>query len=595
MATWYYNLAAGSNGTGTPGSPFNTWPGTTVSAGDSHLFMRSTTATVAFAISSGANGAITTYGAWYNGDGSDDTSKARPVIGTTVVMSSFASRKGHLRLENLEIRGNSLPVANDSALVFLSDSATVVNCTLQTNIGGIGIWGSSNVTIQSANVQAVSHVNTNNNNCLTVAGTTAMSEIRITNTTFVHLGGGGTASHAVVIACDTAVNALSSLTFRTNVITTNTLASNSNLYAIALKLSRCPGADISYNTMRYHLTGIFMSGGGTATSATIAWNTCQYNRHFGIHLTTDTNGCLIERNVCSNNGTSTNNAASLFAYGRGIELSSAAGQSKCASHVVRYNTCDNNYNWGGPGDNGSEGVGIGLDDGTVNCTVYANNCENNEGNGIQLYGGGNTTTWTDTHNSVYGNFLRNNCTASYTSRRSGGTDTNGFNADIHLTYVYGGITYIAHNTHAGTTPVGVSMDSNCSASIKCANNIFLSIAHPITDGRSIVSGYEKNCYFNATQIYSTRSTNASGSATFAALAYTGTNDYTFDPQVDANYRLRQGSTAIAAGVYLGSGITDYIDHGGSSFKNPPSLGMFEFSLVGQTWGGNTRKRIMRNR
>jgi len=582
MATYYYDLSLGVNGTGTTASPYNVWPGTAVSAGDSHLFKRGTTGGANFAISSGANGSITRYGAWANADGTDNTALARPIISTGAVMSTFGTRKGHLRLENLDIRAPAITVANDVSLVFLSNSATVVGCNIDTNVGGIGIWHASNVTVQSCTVQAVTHSNANNNQVLMVEGT-AMDAITITNNVFLHGGGGGTTSHNSNFEGTDSTNPITNLVVTNNTWSTSVSASCSNRYAIASRFVCCPSVSVTGNTARFHLVGASFVGGGKVCTAYVSSNTYTNNYHFGIQMTTDMVGAIIQYNTCSSNGTTTVDGGALYAYGRGIELSGAAGQSRCASHTVRFNTCNNNLNYGGPLDNGSEGVGIGLDDGTVNCTVYGNTCTNNEGNGIQLYGGGNSATWTDTHNTIFANFFDTNCTASIKNRQTGGTYRTLFCADINLAYTYGGGgTIIANNLHIGGTSCGVAMGNSNGQSITIANNIMLNMANNCMDGRSTRSGshYIKNWLFQTTNFrFCLDSVDANGEPTYPIIpSFQATTDtYTSNPMVSAGsttaWMPAFGSPCIHVAYSLSGVTTDFQNR---SFKSPGTVGIYEY-------------------
>src|SRR5205085_11093154 len=166
-------------------------------------------------------------------------------------------------------------------------------------------------------------------------------------------------------------------------------------------------AQIDRNTVTGMLAGISL---GNGDGIYVGNNTCSNNTNFGIHITGVAKAFLIENNTCNSNG----GPLSPNYYGRGIELSSAAGPEAVTGHTIRHNTCRFNFNYGGPQDNGSEGVGIGLDDGTNKCTVYANILSNNEGNGLQLYGGGDPGKYPDTGgHSITQNRMDSNCTRSF--------------------------------------------------------------------------------------------------------------------------------------------------------------------------------------
>jgi len=195
-------------------------------------------------------------------------------------------------------------------------------------------------------------------------------------------------------------------------------------------------------------------------------NNCSANMNFGIHVTGVAKSFTIESNVCNSNG----GTLSPTFYGRGIELDSAAGQDAVSGHTIRYNTCRFNKNYGGPLDNGSEGVGIGLDNGTRACSVYGNVISNNEGNGIQLYGGGDRARYSDTGgHSIMSNTLDSNCSFSVLNRRSGGTTPSPFQAHIALAYIYGSRTVISGNVFMGPPPTAIYTDSTDSNIVILAN------------------------------------------------------------------------------------------------------------------------------
>jgi hypothetical protein len=103
-----------------------------------------------------------------------------------------------------------------------------------------------------------------------------------------------------------------------------------------------------------------------------------------------------------------------------------------------------------------------------------------EGNGIQLYGGGNPQKFTDTGgNSITSNRLESNCTYSVLNRRSGGASPSPFYAHIQLAYIYGSRTVISYNVFAGTTRGGIFMDAT-SSNVTISNNTYQGVPYPIT-------------------------------------------------------------------------------------------------------------------
>ena len=83
MATYYVDPSASTNGSGTAGSPYNTWVGITLTANNTYLQKRGTTYTGAAVRPQNQSSAAATpltIGAYFNADGSDDASKPKPII-----------------------------------------------------------------------------------------------------------------------------------------------------------------------------------------------------------------------------------------------------------------------------------------------------------------------------------------------------------------------------------------------------------------------------------------------------------------------------------------------------------------------------------
>lgn len=626
MSTSYYDFSAAVNGTGTSASPFNLtgWTATTVSAGNSYLFKRGTTFTGTLTLTAGTNASSkVTYGAWYNSDGTDDVTQPKPVFIVSSTLSTYSStNKDYVTLDNLDIRGWGIPLASDTCVVFCGTGTTVSNCAIYANVGCVGCFAKSNVTVIGNSLYGVGATTAHSNCVINGSDAGTATGVIIKNNFIYHLGGGSSTSHAVRLECTNSAGSLG-LTFDNNIIGpapedqrvlpgfgiicenrsfqhmvpgvgvmddrsvfSPTLARPfcSNKNAIGLWVTRIPSGVITNNFVSGMLTGIFMNGGGANTACTFGHNTCIYNRHFGIHLSTKAIGCTVEYNTCSYNGTSIADEV-LQAYGRGIEFSSAAGQGQCGNHIVRYNTTEYNKNYGGPSDNGSEGVGIGLDDSTFGCTVYGNTIRFNEGNGVQYYGGLSTdATITDTYNHVVGNFFYSNCTASFTNRRSGGLATNLFAGHINLANTKGTTSYIANNVFAGATLCAIIIDST-SRNLTISNNIFVDVPHCIA---LPAAGMPSGCkairndfysHFVAEQTYATTAVNGSGVMTYPNSLYSGTDDFTFDPLIDSNYKPSAVSPAINAGLTVGA-FYDYTNH---AFDTPPTIGMYELFGANNTY------------
>lgn len=606
MATVYFDLPNVTNGTGTSASPKNQtgWNAQVFVAGDTYLFKRGTaSASAAFTLTAGTAGNVIRWGSWYNADGSDDTTVARPILNSTTQLSSYSStNKDYTYIENIELRniGASKTSVNDFYMIFMGTGSTVTGCIIDSDNGGIGIWGKSNVSVTNNSIFGCR--NASSNCVLIVTDAVSMDNITISNNAIYHYGGGTNTSHATRIETTLTSGALTGLTVSGNTITTSTGALNANLATIGMRLSRCPAAEITNNTITYFLEGIFMNGGGAATACNFRTNNCHDNRHFGIHLTTDAIGCLLEYNTCSFNGTSTNDGVTLFAYGRGIELSSAAGQARCSGHTIRFNTCNNNYNYGGPLDNASEGVGIGLDDSVTGCLVYGNTLKNNEGSGIQYYGGtpgSGSPAITDTGgNHVVANFFDSNCTAAINNRRSGGTNLTLFTGHINMAVIFGSVTYVAHNIFVGTTPVGIHQNVSCTL-VLVANNVFKDVPHALSFNNTISTGSVNSNVFHSNAVtiqkFCLGGIDASGSPTYVTKTYTGTNDLSLDPQLNATYFPNPGSVVISAGFAYAAGQLDFV---GRPFNPAPSIGMYEALTASSALtppGGRLRKLLQRRR
>jgi parallel beta-helix repeat protein len=484
MATYYIDPSATSPGNGTLASPFRSWTSVTWAPGNTYLQKRGTTYSGVFQLSaSGTRFQRITVGAYYRANGTDDPSRPKPVIilpGAPVTpangasISVFGQERDFVTYRNLDIRNAAAPEASDVAIIWLGNNCVFENNNVTSNCAGVYIYGKSHVTVSGCVLDVVNCSPAYANHGILVAGNTSIDDTRILNNTIRHRGGGSPISHG--IRCET----YSSAAFLTNLLIRGNRVSpppgvsyNPNRGAIGIYLVQGLIATLDGNTVTGMLTGIFMNSGERNY---VGSNNCSNNMNFGIHITGLAKSFLIEGNTCNSNG---GTMTSTY-YGRGIELSSAAGPNAVTGHTIRRNTCRFNYNYGGPADNGSEGVGIGLDDGTNRCSVYGNVVSNNEGNGIQLYGGGDPARYPDTGgHAIMSNLMDSNCTYSVLNRRGGGTTPSRFYAHIQLAFIYGSQTIISNNVFMGTTRGGIYQDSTC-ANIVAVNNMYLGVPYPLT-------------------------------------------------------------------------------------------------------------------
>jgi parallel beta-helix repeat protein len=450
-------------GDGSLASPFRSWTSVSWAPGHTYLQKRGTTYSGVFQVAaSGTASQRITIGAYYRSDGSDDASQPKPVIilpGAPTAPASGASiaayrqERDFITYRNLDIRNTAFAEASDAAIIWLGNYCVFENNKLTSNCAGVYIFEKSHVTVSGCVIDAIRNAATYGNQGILIAGSATIDDIRLLNNTVYHRGGGTVASHG--IRCETYNSAafLTQLVIRGNRVSPAPgVAYNPNRRAIGIFLVQGDAATLDKNTVTGMLTGIFMNSGDRSY---VGNNTCSNNMNFGIHISGTARSYIIERNVCNSNG----GTLSSTYYGRGIELSSAVGQDAVSGHTIRYNTCRFNYNYGGPLDNGSEGIGIGVDDGTSKCAIYGNIVSNNEGNGIQVYGGGDRAKWTDTGgHTIDSNKMASNCSYSVLNRRSGGKTPSGFQAHIALAYVYGSPTVVSNNSFSGSTRMAVYTD-----------------------------------------------------------------------------------------------------------------------------------------
>jgi parallel beta-helix repeat protein len=483
MATYYIDPSVPGPGNGTLASPFSAWTSVTWAPGNTYLQKRGTTYRGVFQLSaSGTASRRITVGAYYRADGTDDPSRPKPIIilpGAPATPANGASiavlhqERDFVTYRNLDIRNPALPEASDVAIIWLGNDCVFENNAVTSNCAGMYVFGKNRVTVSGCVLDAVSCNPAYANHGILVAGNVNIDGVRILNNVVRHHGGGTASSHGIRCETYSSTAYLTNLVIRGNRVTpASGVSYNPNRGAIGIYLVQGSGASLDRNTVTGMLSGIFMNSGERNY---VGSNNCSRNMNFGIHVTGVARSFLIENNVCNYNG----GTMSPTYYGRGIELSSAAGPNAVTGHTLRYNTCRFNYNYGGPLDNGSEGVGIGLDDGVTRCTVYGNTISNNEGNGIQLYGGGDPARYPDTGgHMLMSNIMDSNCSYSVLNRRSGGRTPSPFQAHIALAWIYGSRTVISSNVFMGTTRSGIYQDSTSSNIVKF-NNIYMGTPYPV--------------------------------------------------------------------------------------------------------------------
>lgn len=462
-------------GDGTLANPYRSWTSVSWTPGHTYLQKRGTTYSGVFRVgASGTAAQRITIGAYYKSNGDDDPTQPKPVIilpGAPTTPAAGASiaalnqERDFITYRNLDIRNTALPEAAGVAIIWLGNNCVFENNNVTSNCGGVYVYTKNHVTVSGCLLDVISNGPSYGNQGILVAANTTIDDLRLLNNTVRHRGGGTSGSHG--IRCET----YNSSAFLTHLVISGNrvspppgIAYCTNGSAMGVFLIQGSAARLDNNTVTGMLVGIFINGGD---GSYVGNNNCSNNMNFGIHISGFAKSYIIERNTCNSNG----GTLSTTYYGRGIELSSAKGQDAVSGHTIRYNTCRFNYNYGGPLDNGSEGVGIGIDDGTNQCSVYGNIVSNNEGNGIQVYGGGDRAKWTDTGgHTINANKMDSNCSFSVMNRRSGGKTPSQFQAHIALAYVYGKPTVVSNNTFSGKTPMGIYTDGT-DANISTVGNI----------------------------------------------------------------------------------------------------------------------------
>jgi len=167
MTTYYIDPTATTNGNGlSTSTPYNTWVGITLTANNTYLQKRGTNyngATVRPQNQSSSVATPLTIAAYYNSDGSDDTSKPRPVInhngGTNGVGAVFIDTCSNVVVQNID-GCNSRGSLGGGVKVRRSTYVLIDNC--------IGRDSEHGITIQQEQAAATSTcTNITISNCIT--------------------------------------------------------------------------------------------------------------------------------------------------------------------------------------------------------------------------------------------------------------------------------------------------------------------------------------------------------------------------------------------------------------------------------------------
>lgn len=555
MTTYYIDPAAATNGTGTTASPFNTWTGVPAAAGDVYKQKRGTTWAGAFpSLANGTSGNVTTVTAYANADGSDNAALARPVIdiGDRMMPGTLGSPKTFLKFSQIDLRCTRATNASDTPIMWMGDDLEISDCNITSNLTALYGEGRSRIKIlRNAIRAATASTTTHAINAIVIGGSTAPTGIVIDGNTITVGDGGVTGAHAIKVSCTVPIT---DIQITNNTIRTASGAMTTHIDKAGIFVANGSGTDlrgpsgttaativIAGNDVQGMVDGVFTSA---VSGAWVHHNTLNENASFGLHITgsasVPASGNIIEWNTCSRNG---RNASPW--YGRGIELSGAGQLHACTSNIVRFNDCSYNNNWGGPADNGTEGVGIGLDDATSFCLVYGNFCYRNEGQGIQLYGGSSPPADTG-GNLVTGNQFIENGTTSIWNRRSGGTFKTAGACNISLGNTVGSRTVIAYNTIVGSFG-GLRESVECTNVSKYGNVFMGQTSYGIADNAT--TGISNNIYKpGIPKNIGTLALDANNSPAPALLSNGATGDLTTDPMLDARYLPITGSPLLSRSI-----------------------------------------------
>lgn len=480
MATYYIDPSAATNGTGTTASPYNDPASAPLAAGNEYAFIRGSTWTGAFpSLTNGTSGNLTLIRAYANLDGTDDASLPKPIIdiGDRQMPGTLGSPKTFLKWQSVDLKNSRSAITSDTPMMWLGNDVEFNDCGLDTNLTALYGENKSRIKIKNCRITACAATSTTAAmNAIVIAGTAAMTGIDIDGVDILIGDGGPSNCHAIKIGGSVAMTDLK--VKNVNVRTISGLPTT-HVNKAGVFVSNVSGADLFGSTgttaatveisgidVRDLVDGIFTS---SVSGAWIHHCILDWNSSFGLHSTGSTSGpsagCIIEWNKTRYNGRNVSPW-----YGRGIELSGGGGLHACTGHIVRFNESSFNFNWGGPGDNGTEGIGIGFDDATSFTLAYGNYCEGNEGQAVQFYGGYAPPSDTG-GNIVTCNHFINNGAASIWNRRTGGTYKTGGACNISLANTLGSKTIIAYNVIVGSFG-GLRESSECT-NVEKNNNVFI--------------------------------------------------------------------------------------------------------------------------
>ncbi len=491
MTTYYIDPTAAANGAGTAADPKNTWVGLTLTANNTYLQKRGTTHTGVYIkptsqVSSA--GTPLTIGAYYNSDGSDDTSLPRPIINHNGGANGF----GAITIDtctNVLVRDvdctNSLGALGAGVRIQRSNGVTVSRCVGRDSTHGILVvqdqaavtTTTTDITIEdcttSGNRGSGIHMRTG------AASTAIIKRIRLLRNAVTNNGLGTDASTRGGITCQ-------------NVYTTDTAAAYRSADIV------CEDNEVYLN--RSYGVNLYMF-----TTDTYARNSVSRNHVWGNGVSQDIDTHSLWVGSCFNTDVDHNRVHDNYGWvggtdgGAGIYLDfTAASATGGDNNRVRNNRVWNQ--WQGDGAASLPSAGIHVQANT-NCTIE-NNTVVNCRNGIAIMSGANDNVFR--FNSVVG------CDSAYPGGHG-----------------------IALTTGTGNTLVNNVVD-DCRVGIFCA-----------TSG---TSGFAET-YNSVSRVTTEKTVGTFASQTAGTL---DASDITpADPLLSPSYHPLPGSPLISAGTHLG--------------------------------------------
>ena len=552
----YIDPSRGTNGAGTFADPRNTWAGVTWTAGETYLQRAGTT--FAGRITVGASGTANSrivVGVYDPATGNEITNQ----LGAAIVQANgdgtgpaINAAQDFVTIRCLEARnagGTATLIRNGS-----NDGAIVEYCRANGG-GGNGITffqQSGAVGIVARNSEACGNGTGNNGYGITLEGTPdAGWVVNITGNVLDRNRGGA----LWLIPYDEARD------LAAGTIADNLCRDNLN-YGIRVTCNVQRGVVVSGNTCTGNTFGITVDpnpAGTLRSRVLVVRNRCNNNRQFGIHVVR-AQGWTLRSNECSRNGEDSSPR-----YGRGIELVGAA--FLLCSGLVEDNDCHENRNFGGTDDNGTEGVGIGVDDFCGDVNVRSNRCFQNEGCGIQCNHNGAGGTVNVESNLLIDNwrvdaarFDRPTWQATAHNMAQIGTGNTQNNLRIR------GNTIV--NTGVVTCPYGIREHQDAPGTdTDIRNNVIVGHAIAGMKVRNAITRTHNAFWRNGVNVQSQQDVG------FSTLS-NGTGAVTADPLLTAGGAPMPGSPLLRAGTSTGRSrdLRGVLRH-----PTTPTLGAFEFA------------------